>query len=213
MSSVSRRNLCLGLAVAASLPSTVLYAQPRVRPFCGFSLRAGWKGSGPAEYITHRAGPGDPSGIPQVVTRIKSSLSINSAIDILIAEDEDNAFATVAGGRKIIVIDVGFLENLNQVTGTEWSAISVIAHEIGHHIAGFIQDSHRGELNADYWSGQCLQRLGSSREAATACILRYGTDYDTDSHPNKRTRAATIDRGWNDASQDHIDYSFCTECE
>jgi len=182
------------------------------RPFCRFSLRDGWTHSGPEEYITHRAGPNDPSGVPQVVARIRQQLSITPAFDILIAEDEDNAFATVAGGRKLLVIDVGFLEKLNQVAHTHWAAIQVIAHEVGHHIAGFGPQPHQSELNADYWSGQTLQRLGAARSAATAAILAVGTDFDTPTHPKKTTRAAVIERGWMDAHEGQIDYSFCIRC-
>jgi hypothetical protein len=150
--------------------------------------------------------------VPQVVDQIKRRLSINVTFDIYIAENEDNAFATVANGRKILVVDVGFLEKLNKVARTEWSAISVIAHEVGHHIAGFSANKHRGELNADYWSGQSLRRLGSARDAATSAILAFGTDLDTPSHPNKSRRAAAIERGWDDAAAGRIDYDFCDDC-
>jgi hypothetical protein len=146
------------------------------------------------------------------VERIKGALSIQASIDVLIAEQEDNAFATVAEGRKILVVDVGFLEKVNQKAGTQWSAIQVLAHEVGHHIAGFSDDRHRSELNADYWSGQTLQRLGSAKSAATSAILTVGTEFDTPSHPNKHRRAASIERGWEDAAQGTVDYSFCIDC-
>ena len=139
-------------------------------------------------------------------------LSVTAKFNIYIAENEDNAFATVADGQKILVVDVGFLEKLNRLSGTEWGAIQVIAHEIGHHIAGFIADRHRSELNADYWSGQSLQRLGSDRRAATRAIMAVGTENDTPTHPNKHRRAAVIEQGWQDASEGLIDYSFCTAC-
>ena len=167
--------MCCGLATTIGLGPQLASAKSRNIPFCGFSIAGGWTDKGGAEYITHRANPNDESGIPQVIARIKESLAIEVDFDVYIAKDEDNAFATVAGGRKIVVVDVDFLEELNRVTGTEWSAIQVIAHEVGHHIAGFMEDKHRGELSADYWSGQCLQRLGSSKDAAKACILRVGT--------------------------------------
>jgi hypothetical protein len=184
-----------------------------VRPFCRFSLQGGWGDDGPTEYITRRARTlNDPSGVPQVVEQIKRMLSITASFDIYIAEEEDNAFATVANGRKILVVDVGFLEKLNAIAGTEWGAISVIAHEVGHHIAGFAADKHRSELNADYWSGQSLQRLGSAKAAATSAIRAWGSDVDTASHPNKMRRAATIERGWDDAAEGRIDYAFCDDC-
>ena len=95
------------------------------------------------------------------------------------------------------------------MVGTQWAAIQVIAHEVGHHIAGFSHNRHQSELDADYWSGQTLQRLGSAKEAAIQAILTVGTDQDTASHPNKHIRATTIERGWVDAYQQKIDRSHC----
>ncbi|WAC24917.1 hypothetical protein [Blastomonas sp. SL216] len=197
-------DLCCGGLV------TPVYAQ-RAIPFCGFSLEDGWTAYG-REFVTREARGNDRSGVPQIVRRILEELGLDYDFRILITEDEDNAYATVAGGRKILGIDVDFLDRLNDQVGTEWSAIQVIAHEVGHHIAGFDTDSHRGELNADYWSGQALQRLGSSSDAAQAAILAIGSERDTSSHPNKYRRAAVIARGWDDASNDIIDRSFCQDC-
>ncbi|HEX6996442.1 MAG TPA: hypothetical protein VF339_20090 [Gammaproteobacteria bacterium] len=187
-------------------------AQGQGRPICRFSIDGGWSNDAPAEYITRRARRNDVSGVPQVVERIKGELGIQVDFDIYIAEEEDNAMAAVANGRRILIVDVGFLERLNVIAGTGWGAIQVIAHEVGHHIAGFSAASHRNELNADYWSGQTLQRLGAARTAATRAIMAFGTEVDTPSHPNKYRRAATIERGWDDASRGVIDYAFCMDC-
>jgi hypothetical protein len=211
--SMNRRGFCCGLLGFGIVSFTAeLSATAKVRPFCRFSLRDGWSDDGPAEYITRKASLNDTSGVPQVVEQIKMKLAIRASFDVYIAAQEDNAFATVANGRKILVVDVGFLEKLNRIARTEWGAIQVIAHEIGHHIAGFSANRHRSELNADYWSGQSLQRLGSAKAAATSAILTVGTEMDTPSHPNKHRRAATIERGWDDAAQDRIDYAFCDDC-
>lgn len=195
-------------------------AQKKALPFCSFSVEGGWSDKPPdayltrkSEYIVRKAKGTDSSGIPQVISRVKRTLDISAPIDIYIAKDENNAFATVSGGRKIIVADVGFLDQINSASGTEWGAIQVLAHEVGHHIAGFDSDSHRGELNADYWSGQVLQRLGAARSASTRAILTFGTDFDTSSHPAKSRRATIIERGWDDASRNYVDYSFCISCQ
>ena len=209
---IGRRSICGSLVGLGIISSREIWGEPKVLPYCRFSLVDGWADDGPSEYITHKAGAGDRSGVPQVVKRIGIALSIDANFDLYIAKDEDNAFATVANGRKILVVDVGFLEKLNRQSGTEWGAIQVIAHEVGHHIAGFVADRHRSELNADYWSGQSLQRLGAAKTAATRAILAVGTEVDTASHPNKYRRAAMIERGWKDAVDGKIDYSFCDGC-
>jgi SepF-like predicted cell division protein (DUF552 family) len=188
-------------------------------PFCQFSVDGGWSNKPSAgflnkesSYIVRKASLKDKSGIPEIISKIEKSLSISVPIDVYIAEDEDNASATIMNGKKVIIADVDFLDEINSTSKTEWGAIQVLAHEVGHHIAGFDSDSHRGELNADYWSGQVLQRLGAARSASTRAILAVGTDFDTNSHPAKNKRAKIIAQGWDDAAQDYIDYSFCLDC-
>lgn len=204
---------CLVLGGLSPLIFAPQSAHAKTPPFCGFSVKDGWFGKPGSEYVTHRAGPRDKSGVPQVISRILKALSINPEIDVFLAEREDNAFATVAGGRKIIVVDVAFVEKVNRIAKTQWGAIQVIAHELGHHIAGFSDDRHRAELNADYWSGQALQRLGAARAASTKAILAIGSEIDTDTHPSKHRRAPTIEKGWDDALAGKIDYSFCDGCK
>lgn len=118
----------------------------------------------------------------------------------------------MAGGRRIVAVDVNFVENINRAARSEWGAIQVIAHEIGHHIAGFSADRHKAELNADYWSGRALHRLGASRSAATSAILAIGSNVDSSSHPSKFRRAAIIEKGWDDSSAGRVDYAFCDDC-
>ncbi|MDB5873780.1 MAG: hypothetical protein JWQ07_3222 [Ramlibacter sp.] len=210
---LNRRQACWHLACcggALALPTSA--ASQKVTPFCEFSVTRGWGAKRKTEYITHRAGPKDKSGVPQVVNSIYQALSIKPQIEIFLAEKENNAFATVAGGKRIIVVDVEFVETVNKLAKTNWGAIQVIAHELGHHVAGFSADRHKAELNADYWSGQALQRLGASRAAATKAIMVLGSEGDTESHPSKHRRAPTIERGWDDAVANKIDYSFCEDC-
>lgn len=207
------------LSIGLLLCSLAAHAQPPL-PFCSFSVEDGWSDRPPdayvhrrSEYIVRKAKRNDPTGIPDVIGRIKGTLDISVPIDIYIARDENNAFATVANGRKIIVADTGFLGQINTISRTEWGAVQVLAHEVGHHIAGFDSDRHRGELNADYWSGQVLQRLGAARAASTKAILAFGTDFETTSHPAKGRRARVIEKGWDDAARNYIDYSYCISCQ
>ncbi len=117
--------------------------------------------------------------------------------------NENNAFATIAGGQRILVIDVGFLKSVNGRCGTKWGAISIIAHEVGHHLSNFrgldgTNISHAKELAADYYSGFILTKLGSSQEAAVKAMKLIGSDADSQSHPARNTRVDSIINGWND---------------
>ncbi len=191
------------------------YAQKRP-PFCGFNDRSGYFGYKSMELKGIKASSGHKSGIPDVVSEIVKQFDINVDIEIYITNDENNCYATIGkGGTKLLIADYNFLVSVNKKSKTEWAAISVLAHEIGHHIAGFNWHENQidNELDADYWSGFVLKKLGSSRNAAIKCIMYYGTDTDTDSHPNKHTRAKMIQNGWDDAEKGEIDYSHCEDCE
>ena len=211
------RGLCRGMGVllAALLLVSWAHAQVTQIPVCRFSLNYGWNNVEPPKYIVRQADPyNDSSGLTEVVRQINRALAISPEFDVFILEGDDNAFATIANGRRILAIDLGFVDRLNRKVGTDWAAISIIAHEVGHHIEGFSPGSSlQRELNADYWSGQVLQRLGSSRRAATRAILTVGTDSDTATHPNRWDRAEKIWQGWDDASQGRIDYSHCLNCQ
>jgi hypothetical protein len=189
---------------------------PSRRPFCGFSLKNGYYYQGKEqEYITREAKVGDKSGIPDVVEEIKSKIGIEVPIYVYIAKDEENCFATIgAGGKRVLIADHQFLAKVNKISGTNWAAISIIAHEIGHHIAGFSRRTTQleSELDADYWSGYALQKLGASKDASVKCIMTYGTENDTNSHPNKYSRSKTIKQGWEDASGGSYDNDRCESC-
>lgn len=47
-----------------------------------------------------------------------------------------NAAAVVQGSRRYIIYDQYFIRKLTQSAGSKWAAISVMAHEVGHHLNG-----------------------------------------------------------------------------
>lgn len=186
------------------------------RSFCGFSIKKGFYKGGVKEYITREANLGDESGIPDVIQRMKTTLGINVPIKVFIAAEEDNCFASIGeDGIRMIIADHLFLHNVNKISGTQWAAISIIAHEIGHHIAGFNRYSSQlqSELDADYWSGYILQKLGASKEASVRCIMRFGSEQNSSSHPDKYSRSAEIKKGWEDAVKGSYDKSKCEGCD
>ena len=153
------------------------------------------------------------SGIPQVVARIVRVMRIDYVFDLYISRDQSEAMAVPNDDRGVIILDVEFLRELNRRTGTEWSAIHVIAHEIGHHIAGFSDDLHRNELYADYWSGLILGRLEAPRDEAWRA---FGSGIlggeATKTHPSGSERIKMVSLGWEHARQGTPDFSKCDGC-
>ncbi|WP_420154850.1 hypothetical protein [Siphonobacter sp.] len=189
--------------------------KPNHGVFCGFDIYKGYYMLPKQQYIASESRIGDDTGISDVIQEILNSLKITVPIKVYIAKDENNCFATISNGKRIIVADHLFLHNVNKHSKTNWGAISILAHEVGHHIAGFANDQAsklNSELDADYWSGYILHKLGASKDASVKCIMRYGTEHNTSSHPNKYSRAETIKLGWDDALKGSYDIKRCAEC-
>ena len=115
----------------------------------------------------------------------------------------NNAYATIIRNQRYIVYDNRFLENLDRYAGTKWASISVLAHEMGHHYYNHTVTGSGStppkELEADYFSGYVMAKMGASLEAAEAAMEQIASPQASASHPAKADRLNAIARGWNSA--------------
>jgi len=111
-----------------------------------------------------------------------------------------NASAVVQTGRRYILYNQYFMIDTRRKTGSEWAPVSIMAHEVGHHLNGHTLDSSGSrpkiELEADYYSGFILQRMGASLEDARAAMQTLGSRSGSDTHPPREDRLAAITNGW-----------------
>jgi hypothetical protein len=116
----------------------------------------------------------------------------------------NNAYATILQGRRYIIYDNNFLENLDSYAGTKWASISVLAHEMGHHYRNHVISSSGStppkEIEADYFSGYVMAKLGATLNEARAAMEQIATPRGSASHPARADRLDAIARGWNYAS-------------
>ncbi|MEZ4951476.1 MAG: M48 family metalloprotease [Saprospiraceae bacterium] len=109
-------------------------------------------------------------------------------------------------GVRYIVYDPIFMEGIQKNAKTNWTSISILAHEVGHHLNGHTltvgNDAQtRGEeLEADEFSGFILAKIGSSLEQAQAAMkaLPHPTCANEvySSHPCLEKRLKAIKEGW-----------------
>jgi hypothetical protein len=116
----------------------------------------------------------------------------------------DNCFAATRNGERLIVYDSGFMRRVNLLAKTDWGAMSVLAHEIGHHLQGHTlkaggSDPQR-ELEADEFSGFVMYQMGASLEEAQSAIWKMTTDFDSGTHPPRQKRMAAIKKGFDNAA-------------
>lgn len=116
-----------------------------------------------------------------------------------------NATAVTLGATRYILYNPGFMDGIAAATHDRWAAASILAHEIGHHLNGHTLQSGGSrpplELEADYFSGFILQKLGAPLDDATAVVEKYAPEAASTTHPGRRERVASITSGWAAACQ------------
>lgn len=115
----------------------------------------------------------------------------------------NNAYATIIRGQRYIVYDNNFLERLDSYAGTKWASISVLAHEMGHHYYNHVLTASGStpptELQADYFSGYVMAKMGATLQEAEAAMSKIASPVTSSTHPAKADRLQAITRGWNQA--------------
>ncbi|MBD2757551.1 M48 family metalloprotease [Spirosoma validum] len=139
----------------------------------------------------------------KVVDRILKPIGLMRNFKVIECSNTDNCFATVLKGQRFIVYDGAFMAQIEEETETDWSAISIMAHEIGHHLQGHTIDGRGGqpqkEIEADKFSGFVLHQLGASLEESMIAVRALGDEHATSTHPAKPARLDAIRKGWLEA--------------
>lgn len=121
------------------------------------------------------------------------------------AANVPNAAAVVYGTERYILYNQYFMERVKQSTYTDWSAISILAHEIGHHLSGHTLTNTGSrpdkELEADKFSGFVLYKMGASLKEARVAMEKIGSERGSTTHPAKSARLAAITNGWLSAKE------------
>jgi hypothetical protein len=139
-----------------------------------------------------------------VVDQIMSVIGLKPNFELREA-NVSNAAAVVYNGKRYILYDRSFLLAVNSASKTDWAAISILAHEIGHHLNGHTLASHGSnpaeELEADEFSGFVLRKMGATLREAQAAMRTISSERDSHTHPGKSRRLNAIAMGWNNADQ------------
>lgn len=144
-----------------------------------------------------------PDARTERITRaILSTVGLEQSLRVRSAQIP-NAAALVQGETRYVLYNPDFLDELSRHAHTPWAGISVLAHEIGHHLGGHTLDDDDSkpvtELEADRFSGFVLARLGATLDEAQAAMRLMGSRRGTRSHPGRDARLAAIRQGWEQA--------------
>lgn len=110
-----------------------------------------------------------------------------------------NAAAEIAGSERKVLYSARFINQLESATGSKWAAISVLAHEVAHHLDGHTlkldEQRPRLELEADRFSGFVVCKLGGTEQDAASALANFGGDTQP-GYPPLSARLEAVAAGW-----------------
>ncbi|RSK23988.1 M48 family metalloprotease [Hymenobacter metallilatus] len=169
------------------------------RRFAGLAL-AGWlvvTGSAAAQSAA--------TGQRDVLREITDVVGLKPRFQLRATTEVQNAAAVVYGGQRYLLYNPQFVAAVNRAGRTDWAGISILAHEMGHHLNGHTLrpggSNPTDELEADEFSGFVLRKMGASMAEAQAGMAVVSDDEASPTHPGRHTRLTAISDGWLRANQ------------
>ncbi|MEB2846265.1 TPM domain-containing protein [Endobacterium cereale] len=125
--------------------------------------------------------------------------------------DVPNAAAIIVLGpdgvpQRVIAYNKGFMQQVAKATdNNDWSSLSIMAHEIGHHLSGhtLVPGGSQPpiELEADKFSGYVLFKMGAKLGDAQKAIATLIPEAASPTHPGRTMRLYAIQAGWMQSCQ------------
>lgn len=140
----------------------------------------------------------------EIINNIVNQVGLKPNFEIRAAKIS-NAAAVNYGGKRYILYDPDFMNKIQTAAKTDWAAISILAHEIAHHLNGHTMlsrgSSHPSlELEADEFSGFVLRKMGASLSDAQMAMKIMSEDTESSTHPGRKSRMIAIAKGYNTAN-------------
>ncbi|WP_347158916.1 membrane-binding protein [Pontibacter chitinilyticus] len=158
----------------------------------------------PASKAAIAVAPAPTTGARDIVQEIINVVGLKPRFKLQPA-DIDNAAAVIYNGQRYILYNEDFLNAINNAVHTDWAGVSILAHEIGHHLNGHTLKGGGSnvpdELEADEFSGFVLRKLGASLADAQAAINLMSEEDNSSTHPGRSYRLAAISKGWRNANE------------
>jgi hypothetical protein len=139
-----------------------------------------------------------------IIREITEAVGLQPRFELRATTVVPNAAAVAYNGKRYLLYNPKFLAAVNRAGHTDWGGISILAHEMGHHLNGHTLRSGgsqpQDELEADEFSGFVLRRLGASLAQSQAALAAVADDEGSATHPGRAPRLAAISQGWNRAN-------------
>ncbi|RYU77203.1 M48 family metalloprotease [Hymenobacter persicinus] len=135
-----------------------------------------------------------------VLREITDVVGLKPRFDLRATTAVQNAAAVVYSGHRYLLYNPQFVAAVNRAGRTDWAGISILAHEMGHHLNGHTLlaggSKPADELEADEFSGFVLRKMGASLAEAQAAMALVSDDAPSPTHPGRADRLTAISTGW-----------------
>ena len=115
-----------------------------------------------------------------------------------------NIEASVSHRKRYILYNPTYITTLNRLTKNKWAVMTLLAHEVGHHLNGHTirkgGSTPELELEADEFAGFILHKLGATLEQSQKVMNYIAKEKKSHTHPARNSRLSAIEKGWNKAS-------------
>jgi hypothetical protein len=153
--------------------------------------------------------------IENMIDRILTIGKIRQQYNVCRLPNSSNAAAMIYQKKRVIAYDAAYLNQLAHQSGEmHWGKITVLAHEIGHHIHRHTDKlpalqklprmrqlalRRQYELQADQFAGKVLANMGASLSSTQALIrvLKLHQKVALSTHPDANKRVNAVTQGWN----------------
>ncbi len=135
------------------------------------------------------------------VTGLQESFELKEA-------DVMNIEASLSHKKRYILYNPSFIDQINKITRDKWAAMTLIAHEMGHHLNGHTirktGSKPELELEADEFAGFVMHQLGATLEQAQEVMFYISRTEASATHPDRNSRLLAIQKGWNKAAESAV---------
>lgn len=154
----------------------------------------------------------------KALNKILSVTGLSKRFVLAPCSEISNCLAISYKGIRYILFDKKFMSSISS-KGNDWANLSILAHEVGHHINGHsidvlmyagdevdrpnLEASRQMELEADEFSGFVMAKLGATLDQASEAmkIMSVEEDDTYSTHPKKSKRLNAIKNGFTNAGE------------
>lgn len=186
-----------------------LVAQPRSTDFYGRVVDK-------QELCTQASGFMSEQDVERLIADMLAMQGLRNRFIVVGCPSVSNCLATVdKDKRPVILFNPTFLQRVQKLQFSEkdlpvigemdWSTLTILAHEVGHHLNNHITNplpnatAHDKELEADQTAGFLLYLMGGQLEQGRLAF-REASETGSYTHPPRAQRLAALANGFQDAA-------------